>query len=132
MCVGPSMMPTFGTAGDIVLVEHMTPRLRRLKRGDVVIAQSPTNPKQTICKRITGLGGDTISVAKRYPFEGDRVIKVPEGKLWLEGDNPRNSTDSRSYGPVPYGLVRGKVFFKLWPLTDMGRIKKRKRESATR
>jgi inner membrane protease subunit 1 len=33
--------------------------------------------------------------------------------VWLEGDNPFNSTDSRSYGPVPLALVKGLVSFKV-------------------
>ncbi|XP_008938917.1 PREDICTED: mitochondrial inner membrane protease subunit 1 [Merops nubicus] len=45
---------------------------------------------------------------------------VPKGHVWLEGDNLRNSTDSRCYGPVPYGLIRGRICFKIWPLNDFG------------
>ncbi|XP_029411063.1 mitochondrial inner membrane protease subunit 1 isoform X3 [Nannospalax galili] len=41
------------------------------------------------------------------------AIKVPRGHVWLEGDNLQNSTDSRYYGPIPYGLIRGRIFFKL-------------------
>lgn len=40
-------------------------------------------------------------------------LQIPRGHLWLVGDNPENSTDSRSYGPVPVGLVRGKVCYKV-------------------
>uniref|UniRef100_A0A8C8AUP3 Inner mitochondrial membrane peptidase subunit 1 n=3 Tax=Telluraves TaxID=3073808 RepID=A0A8C8AUP3_9STRI len=46
--------------------------------------------------------------------------QVPKGHVWLEGDNLRNSTDSRCYGPVPYGLIRGRICFKIWPLNDFG------------
>ncbi|XP_010638716.1 mitochondrial inner membrane protease subunit 1 isoform X2 [Fukomys damarensis] len=46
--------------------------------------------------------------------------KVPTGHVWLEGDNLQNSTDSRFYGPIPYGLIRGRIFFKIWPLSDFG------------
>lgn len=38
---------------------------------------------------------------------------MPTGHVWLEGDNLQNSTDSRYYGPVPYGLIRGRIFFKV-------------------
>lgn len=41
--------------------------------------------------------------------------QIPQGMVWLEGDNPFNSTDSRSYGPVPLALVRGLVSFKVRP-----------------
>lgn len=33
--------------------------------------------------------------------------------MWLEGDNHENSTDSHGYGPVPYGLLRSKVIYKV-------------------
>lgn len=36
--------------------------------------------------------------------------QVPEGHVWLQGDNTLNSSDSRAYGPVPYALLRGRAF----------------------
>ena len=50
------------------------------------------------------------------------VAAVPPGHMWLEGDNPSNSTDSRSYGAVPQAMLQGRVWLKLWPLTQFGRI----------
>ncbi|CAN0578941.1 unnamed protein product, partial [Ectocarpus sp. 12 AP-2014] len=38
---------------------------------------------------------------------------VPQGHVWLEGDNLSNSSDSRTYGPIPLAMVRGRVFFKV-------------------
>lgn len=40
-------------------------------------------------------------------------VQVPKGHVWLEGDNLMNSTDSRNYGPIPYGLIRGRVCLKV-------------------
>ena len=40
-------------------------------------------------------------------------VQVPEGHVWLQGDNPINSTDSRHYGPVPYALLRGRALLKV-------------------
>lgn len=39
---------------------------------------------------------------------------VPPGCVWLEGDNKMNSTDSRTYGPVPIALLQGRVFMQIW------------------
>lgn len=124
LCQGPSMMPTLNPAGDVVLVEHVTVTLGRLERGDVIVAKSPTDPNAVVCKRILGLPGDTIPKDPRYPyFRGaDEDIVVPAGKVWLQGDNIRNSTDSRNYGAVPLPLITGRVFFKVWPLTEAGLI----------
>ena len=39
--------------------------------------------------------------------------RVPKGHLWLEGDNPTRSQDSRQFGPVPFGLIRGRALCKV-------------------
>ena len=41
------------------------------------------------------------------------IVKVPEEHVWLLGDNPSNSNDSRYYGPVPVSLLQGRVFAKI-------------------
>ena len=41
------------------------------------------------------------------------MLQVPRGHVWLEGDNLDNSSDSRTYGPVPYGLIRSRVYYKV-------------------
>ncbi|ORY05213.1 LexA/Signal peptidase [Basidiobolus meristosporus CBS 931.73] len=111
--MGPSMLPTLNVVGDFVAMEHASPRLGRLKTGDVVVAVSPNNPDRAVCKRILGMPGDHICVdPSQYPRQ---FITVPPGHVWLQGDNMSNSTDSRAYGPVPYGLIKGKVFARVWP-----------------
>ncbi|KAK2161118.1 hypothetical protein LSH36_121g10004 [Paralvinella palmiformis] len=113
ICSGPSMQPTIHPR-DILLTEHISVIRNKVQQGDIVIARSPTNPQQFICKRVTKLEGDIID----NPPPGYHRHYVPRGHVWLEGDNQDNSTDSRSYGPVPYGLLRGRVFYKIWPLSD--------------
>jgi hypothetical protein len=48
---------------------------------------------------------------------------VPVDHVWLQGDNTRNSRDSRFYGPVPEAMLHGRVFFRLWPLDKAGAIR---------
>ncbi|KAJ3307633.1 hypothetical protein HDU76_004475 [Blyttiomyces sp. JEL0837] len=99
--------------GDLVLLEFISWRwFRKLELGDVVVAISPLDPHRIVCKRVLGLPGDVVMVD---PTEKNDVIKIPPGHVWLQGDNMTNSTDSRAYGPVPMGLLRGKVFCKLFP-----------------
>ena len=45
---------------DVILTEHISARLNRINRGDIIIARSPSNPHTFICKRVTGLGGDRV------------------------------------------------------------------------
>lgn len=121
MCIGPSMMPTFNSAGDLVLVEHISVLRNKLRTGDVVVAKSPTNPDQTVCKRIIGFEGSMIQASKRHRYDSKaKKVQVPPGHVWLEGDNKYNSTDSRHYGPVPLSMIKGRVFFKVWPLWEIG------------
>lgn len=106
------MEPTIHS-DDILLTEHISPRLQKITHGDIIIAKCPTNPKQHICKRVTGLPGDQIKTG----FNSYEI--VPLGHVWLEGDNFSNSSDSRNYGPVPQGLIKSRAVCRLWPFKKM-------------
>ncbi|KAG7188917.1 hypothetical protein KM043_008518 [Ampulex compressa] len=111
MCVGNSMEPTLKDR-DMLLVECISIKYGNFKKGDVIICKCPVNPDRYICKRVIGLAGDKV----------DGGIVVPVGHVWLQGDNTNNSLDSRLFGPVPLGLLRGRVFFKILPPNDIGLI----------
>ena len=53
--------------------------------------------------------------ADNTPEEEKQLISVPKGHIWLEGDNPLYSIDSRHYGPIPVTSVRGRVIVRLFP-----------------
>lgn len=54
------MMPLFRPDGDVVLVDKITPKLKRqYRRGDVVVAIPPNAPDKVVCKRIVGLVSET-------------------------------------------------------------------------
>lgn len=44
-----------------------------------------------------------------------KTIYVPNGHVWIEGDNSDNSIDSRTYGPIPIGLIQSRAFVRLYP-----------------
>ncbi|CAM9260569.1 unnamed protein product [Choristocarpus tenellus] len=117
---GPSMLPTFNRGSDIALTDRLTPRLWGVNRGDVVVTRTPQNVNQIVCKRIIATAGEIVLVKSKQWYMGTRKVKVPVGHVWIEGDNPNNSTDSRMYGPVPLALLQGRVVVKVWPLTEAG------------
>ncbi|KAJ7532546.1 hypothetical protein O6H91_13G009300 [Diphasiastrum complanatum] len=123
-CLGPSMLPTFNVSGDILLMELFSAKFERIKPGDVVMAHSPINPKLMVCKRVMGLEGDHVKV---IPTSGRGLYKqivVPKGHVWLQGDNTHVSRDSRDYGPIPYALIQGRVFFRIWPPKGFGPVER--------
>lgn len=97
---GESMLPTF-TPGDWLLVERLRPGVTPPPAGAIVLVADPRDPSLPLLKRITRFDA--------------------EGKVWIEGDNPPHSTDSRHFGPVPVTSIMGVVRFRYWPLNRTGR-----------
>ncbi|OEU20760.1 LexA/Signal peptidase [Fragilariopsis cylindrus CCMP1102] len=121
--LGPSMLPTIQFAGDIWVVETGAwervwnrifsrqdegnfPTSSSYKVGDLLIWEDPKTGKRS-CKRLIGLEGDEAPPP--------RILVVPENCVWLEGDCPLFSMDSRQYGPINANKIRGRLVFRLWP-----------------
>ncbi|KAJ1995105.1 hypothetical protein EDC05_001196 [Coemansia umbellata] len=104
---GPSMLPTINIVGDFLLVERLPGWRKRIKIGEIVTFVSPLNPQKRASKRVLGMPGDVVCVDPT--MDKLAFVVVPRGHVWLQGDNYSNSTDSRTYGPVPMGLLRGRV-----------------------
>jgi inner membrane protease subunit 1 len=65
--MGPSMLPTFNMDGDIVAIEHLSKKFKKLTVGDVVVCISPVNPGRAVCKRILGMVNENVkSVYKHF------------------------------------------------------------------
>ena len=115
MCIGPSMEPTIESKGQLVVINVLSygplfPK-NKFQIGDVVIAICPYDCQKSICKRIVAVEGDTVLNETAIPYP--ESVRIPPGHVWLAGDNPNNSTDSRQYGPVSSSLIIGKAWFKL-------------------
>ncbi|KAF8528777.1 peptidase S24/S26A/S26B/S26C, partial [Hysterangium stoloniferum] len=87
------------------------------RKGDIIAIRSPVNPDSTLIKRIIALEGDEVETLPPYP---ENVVTVPEGHIWVEGDERFHSEDSNHFGPVPLGLVDSKLMFLVWPLDRFG------------
>ncbi|XP_052779907.1 mitochondrial inner membrane protease subunit 2-like [Mya arenaria] len=112
---GVSMQPCFNPevnkSLDYVWLNIWSTVGYQFKRGDIVTLRAPYNPKNTVIKRIIALEGDSVS----HVNSDDVWVRVPRGQCWVEGDNPRFSKDSNSYGPVPLGLIQAKATHIVWP-----------------
>ena len=119
---GPSMQPTLDSQDNLVLLDSFTVKvLRDPKKGEVIISENPLKPGFTITKRVIGLPNETVKFW-HYGQQQDVEVKVPEGHLWLEGDNKEYSKDSRNFGPVPLALVDGICRYRIWPLDKFEKL----------
>ncbi|XP_021888611.1 mitochondrial inner membrane protease subunit 2 isoform X2 [Carica papaya] len=119
---GTSMSPTFNPRAnsltdDYVLLEKLCLEKYKFSSGDIVVFRSPSNYREKHIKRIVGLPGDWIGISHD-------VVKVPQGHCWVEGDNSASSMDSRSFGPIPLGLIQGRVTHIVWPPQRISKIKR--------
>ena len=127
-----SMVPTL-EVGDRVFVNKFIYRFRQPKQGDIVVFKSIEGEQEDLIKRVVGVPGDTIvlsngtlivnGVPKEEPYVNHQLpdlssfgpITVPEGKVFVFGDNRANSRDSRFFGPLPIQDIEGEAFVIFWP-----------------
>ncbi|CCI49615.1 unnamed protein product [Albugo candida] len=116
------MLPTLNRNGDIVLLDKVTPSIRPIRKGEVVVSKSVSDPRNTICKRVIAEEGDMVCVRPTYAGSTAEFHRIPRGYVWLEGDNKHDSHDSRNYGPIPRAMIIGRVRMRIWPLHQVHRI----------
>jgi len=111
--------PSLGTgwlAMDWVWVNCWKAKRYNFARGDLLVYTSPKDPFEYLIKRLIAVEGDTVETRGRYT---QPTVRIPQGHLWVEGDNWNNSVDSNKYGPVPKGLVSGVATHIIWPPSRM-------------
>lgn len=139
-----SMLETI-QEGDMLLGECVTLHFQGPEQGDIVTFLSPLDG-ETLIKRVVAVGGQTVDLVDGAVYvDGERVDEpytggkptyslsdyagsagitypyvVPEGTVWVMGDNRTDSRDSRYFGPVDVDDVTSRALFIYWPPSDIG------------
>lgn len=141
-------METTIMSGDRVFAEKITYLASEPEQGDIVTFEDPEIPGRILIKRIVATEGQTIDLidgavyidgvpldepyvhgepsnplVPAYGVDITYPYTVPEGHIWVMGDNRTNSSDSRYFGPVPVESVTGKAVFTYWPIGSLGFLK---------
>ena len=126
---GFSMRPTLED-GEFVLVNKLAYRFGQMQRGDIIVFHYPVNPAEELIKRVIGLPGDHVTVKDQRVSVNGQLLDEPyiaaaplytgewvvdEGHLFVLGDNRNDSSDSHSWGLLPYENVVGKAVLIYWP-----------------
>jgi len=133
---GFSMLPTLHD-GEFVLVNKLAYRIGSPTRGDIIVFQSITVKDLDLIKRVIGLPGDHIVIgggkvsvngqmltepyiAAAPNYSGD--WNVPNGYLFVLGDNRNDSSDSHAWGFLPIQNVVGKALLIYWPPNEWAMV----------
>ena len=137
---GKSMMPTFEDNNRIIVS-----KMSKVERFDMIVFHSPVSNEDYI-KRVIGLPGDIVEVqddvlhinniiydepylqghkkmlSTQQPLTENFKVTVPEGSLYVMGDNRKNSSDSREIGFIEEDAIVGEVKFRFFPFKEFGTL----------
>jgi len=132
---GPSMRPTLQSQERLV-VNKFIYSLRAPEKGEILVFKYPRDQSRDFIKRVIATPGDTIAIKDGRVYVNDQMLNedyilektrseypkatVPDGTVFVMGDNRNNSEDSRfaDVGFVPYSLIKGKAMLVFWPFSQ--------------
>lgn len=135
--------------GDMIFSEKITYYTRQPARGDIVTFSDPVVAGRTLIKRVIATEGQTVDLIDGHvfvdgvqleePYVGSNESRplassavgvevefpytVPEGCVWVMGDNREASQDSRYFGAIPISSITGRAAMVYWPVKDFGLLK---------
>jgi signal peptidase I len=133
---GSSMEPSLHD-GELLIVSRLAYKASLPETADIIVFHLPQDLGQDYIKRVIGLPGDTVEILSRQVYVNEQLLDepyiaartispgswiVPEGQLFVMGDNRNNSSDSRAWGMVPLEDVVGKALVIYWPPENWGII----------
>lgn len=123
-----SMVPTL-VPGELVMVNKLAYKLGEMQRGDIIVFHY--SEEEDYVKRLIGLPGDEVEMQNGIIYISGRPMietylnemptysgkwTVPEGKIFVLGDNRNKSSDSHNWGFVSVDEVMGRAILIYWPL----------------
>jgi len=139
-----SMLSTI-QLNDMVLANKLVYKVGvKPKYKDIVVFKDPTGQYSQLIKRVIAVGGQTVDLRDGSVYVDDKKLeepythgkpsevlsaqvqfpyKVPEGNIWVMGDNRTDSADSRVFGAVPMNTVYGRAWWTYWPLSHFGALR---------
>jgi signal peptidase I len=135
---GVSMEPTLHSAQRLV-IEKVSYRFNEPAHGDVLVLKLTDRENLPIIKRVIGTAGDVVAIRNgvvylnELPLDEPYISEmtpgdlpstvVPEGYLFVLGDNRNESNDSRTFGVVPIESVVGRALLSYWPTNTIGIVR---------
>jgi signal peptidase I len=135
--VGTSMEPNLHDS-QYLIVDKISYRLKEPQRGDVIVFEPPSRPGEDYVKRVIGVSGDLVEIAKGQVYINNEPIDEPYvvyagsysmsprrvgvGELFVLGDNRNSSSDSHNWGMLSQDKVVGKAWISYWPPSQWGVI----------
>ena len=140
-----SMLDTI-QLGDRLIGEKISIKVSEPVAGEVVTFEDPEKANVTLIKRVIAVGGQSVDIHDGSVYvngsklsesyvEGKRSeplsthastlaegisypYTIPEGYIWVMGDNRTNSLDSRYFGPISTKAVTSHALCIFWPTSD--------------
>ena len=139
---GQSMEPSLHD-NQRLIIEKVSYHLHPPQRGDIVVLRLPNRHSDPLIKRVIGLPGEVIDIQNgqvlingeplgepylrlhqdTLPVVVPLPFTVPEGHVFVLGDNRGSSNDSRTFSSVPISDIVGRAWFRYWPPSEIGFVR---------